>query len=130
MMTCTHSGIKKDRKDLLGKRIRMVYQELKDVVGIEHSFRDINGVTDKTKLIGVVAVYLVGGTVNGYCGCSYTYGFGQCELLPIGADTHGYVYTSLFLAKAARRYVTRLGLEVYENPQDLRMQDMGDAFAN
>ena len=130
LVSCRADTVRPMRRRHLVRSIERVKAEIEDVAGIGDAFVGINGVSDRTSVDGAVAIILVGGTVMRQHGCSQTYGFGQCELAPYGAVTHGFVNTALFLTEVAGQYAVKVGLHPYMGLEDnlrLREQDIRES---
>jgi len=71
--------------------------------------------------VAAIAVYLLGGNVMGYHGCSYTYGFGTHDQTPWGMITSGWVPVAEFLQQVMPLWSSRLGLRIRD---DLRSDEV------
>jgi hypothetical protein len=74
---------------------------------------NIAGVSSGTQIWGVVAIYLVGGCVNGLINTQYHFGCGQCDELPTGHSTFIFIHVASFLQVVAPLYCAKLNLSVY-----------------
>jgi Reverse transcriptase (RNA-dependent DNA polymerase) len=100
------------------EEVKREQSRLTDSINIIRNELQLSGVpdpsielTDKTEVgisWAVIAVYLVGGAVNNYFGCSYNFGYGHTDILPIGLNHFGYVPVAEFFQIVAPWFYSRL----------------------
>ena len=57
----------------------------------------------------VSTIYLVGGCLTDPCKATFTYSFGQCDMITSDLEYFSYVYLASFLQTVARYYLVALG---------------------
>lgn len=114
MMTCDHIHVEESQRRHLQKAINTLKEELRECPEVFNEeevdvFGDRNPNGEKDiPLRRAIAIYLVGGVVNGFYTALYHQGFGQLDKLPVGHNTFGYVHTAKFLNEVARIYTARI----------------------
>jgi exonuclease III len=116
LLKCRHDTVERARLRYLGPVIQKVADELQTssepgILDEELSplYRGygING--------AALGVYLVGGTVGGYTGCSWTTGFGSIDLFPLGENEFGWIPVASFLQVIFPVYCGSLRIAVRGN---------------
>lgn len=112
MTECTQSSVAAARNRCLIPAIKRVRDELADFEIGKEFFSEKRGCAGENGLNGLAAIYLVGGTVNKFYGCTYHLGFGQVDLVPHKLGSPGCIYAASFFQEVAHLYAQRLGLTV------------------
>lgn len=125
LLECSARTVLNKRQELVDPLIRLVEEELY-ITGtpVFPNKPKISGGRDRIPGM-VLAIYLVGGTVMDYHGCSFTLGFGHADSMPRGMSSFGWIGVASFfqeifdLYDTARKDFTRVMALVEPNLRDI-----------